>query len=108
MALPMSHLYWLNQAQIDRIKHCFPKERGLRRGDGRRVLSGIVHAIKNGLRWCDAPSDYGPHKTLYNREHVFQAEGLAPHRHALATVAPTPSSPPSAWPPPSSGGCNES
>ena len=22
---------------------------------------------RNGLRWCDAPKDYGPHKTLYNR-----------------------------------------
>jgi hypothetical protein len=21
----------------------------------------------NGLRWRDAPKDYGPHKTLYNR-----------------------------------------
>ena len=23
--------------------------------------------IKRGLQWRDAPSDYGPHKTLYNR-----------------------------------------
>ena len=23
--------------------------------------------IKNGLRWRDAPGDYGPHKTIYNR-----------------------------------------
>jgi putative transposase len=23
--------------------------------------------IKNGLRWRDAPRDYGPHKTIYNR-----------------------------------------
>ena len=23
--------------------------------------------IKNGLRWNDAPSGYGPYKTLYNR-----------------------------------------
>ena len=22
---------------------------------------------RNGLRWCDAPKQYGPHKTLYNR-----------------------------------------
>ena len=35
--------------------------------DDRRVLSGIIHVIRNGLRWRDAPSDYGPHKTLYNR-----------------------------------------
>ncbi|WP_422387231.1 transposase [Agrobacterium vitis] len=23
--------------------------------------------IRNGLRWGDAPADYGPHKTIYNR-----------------------------------------
>lgn len=37
------------------------------RVDDRRVLSGIIHVIRKGLRWRDAPSDYGPHKTLYNR-----------------------------------------
>ena len=40
-----------------------------RRRAGRRPadLSGIVFVIRNGLRWRDAPKDYGPHKTLYNR-----------------------------------------
>ena len=31
------------------------------------MLSGIIFIIRNGLRWRDAPLDYGPHKTLYNR-----------------------------------------
>ena len=31
------------------------------------VVSGIVYVIRNGLQWKDAPEDYGPHKTLYNR-----------------------------------------
>jgi transposase len=35
--------------------------------DDRRVLSGIIFINRNGLRWCDAPKEYGPHKTLYNR-----------------------------------------
>jgi len=35
--------------------------------DDRKVVSGIVFVIKNGLRWRDAPSEDGPHKTLYNR-----------------------------------------
>nr|WP_233503310.1 transposase [Sphingomonas psychrotolerans] len=30
-------------------------------------LSGIVSVNRNGLRWRDAPKDYGPHKKLYNR-----------------------------------------
>ena len=33
-----------------------------------RVLSGIVHALRNGGRWADCPREvYGPKKTLYNR-----------------------------------------
>ncbi len=32
-----------------------------------RVLSGIVFVNRNGLRWRDAPGEYGLHKTLYNR-----------------------------------------
>ena len=36
--------------------------------DDRRVLSGIVHALRNGGRWADCPREvYGPKKTLYNR-----------------------------------------
>jgi transposase len=30
-------------------------------------VSAIVFVIKNGLRWRDAPREYGPHKTIYNR-----------------------------------------
>ncbi len=37
------------------------------RADDLKVISGIVFVIKNGLRWRDAPKEYGPHKTLYNR-----------------------------------------
>ncbi|GLQ85617.1 hypothetical protein GCM10007872_25270 [Gluconobacter sphaericus NBRC 12467] len=31
------------------------------------MLSGIIFANRNGMRWRDAPREYGPHKTLYNR-----------------------------------------
>jgi len=35
--------------------------------DDRRIVSGIIFVIRNGLRWRDAPREYGPHKTIYNR-----------------------------------------
>jgi len=63
----MSHLFWLKEEHLKRIQHLFPKPRGVARIDDRKVLSGIIHVIRNGLRWRDAPSEYGPHKTLYNR-----------------------------------------
>ena len=33
----------------------------------RRVISGIVHVLKSGCRWCDCPPEYGPPTTIYNR-----------------------------------------
>jgi putative transposase len=63
----MGDLYWLSQAQMRRIEPYFPLSHGVARVDDRRVLSGIIFVIRNGLRWRDAPKDYGPHKTIYNR-----------------------------------------
>ena len=50
-----------------RIEPYFPLSHGFARVDDRRVISGIVFVIRNGLRWRDAPPGYGPHKTIYNR-----------------------------------------
>ena len=63
----MSNLYWLSEDQMTRLRPYFPKSRGKARVDDRRVLSGIIFINRNGLRWCDAPAEYGPAKTLYNR-----------------------------------------
>lgn len=63
----MSNLFWLTDAQMDRLRPFFPKSHGKPRVDDRRVLSGIIFINRNGLRWCDAPREYGPPKTLYNR-----------------------------------------
>jgi transposase len=63
----MSNLFWLTDAQMERLKPFFPKSHGKPRVDDRRVLSGIIFINRNGLRWCDAPGEYGPPKTLYNR-----------------------------------------
>ena len=63
----MSNLFWLSAAQMRRIEPCFPVSHGVPRVDDRRVISGIIFVIRNGLRWRDAPKDYGPHKTIYNR-----------------------------------------
>ena len=63
----MSDLFLLSAAQMRRIEGYFPLSHGIARVDDRRIVSGIVFVIKNGLRWRDAPRDYGPHKTIYNR-----------------------------------------
>ena len=84
----MSKLFWLSQEQLNLISPYFPASRGVPRVDDRRVISGIIYVIKNGLRWCDAPRDYGPHKTLYNRFKRWSALGVFdPYIHrALAPI----------------------
>jgi len=60
----MSDLFWLTDAQIARLARFFPKPHGKPRVDARQVLGGIIFINRNCLRWRDAPTADGPHKTL--------------------------------------------
>lgn len=72
----MSDLFWLSEAQMERLRPFFPKSHGVPRVDDRRVLSGIIFINRNGLRWRDAPAAYGPAKTLYNRWKRWSEKGV--------------------------------
>ncbi|OWR00220.1 IS5 family transposase [Sphingopyxis witflariensis] len=72
----MSDLYWLTDEQMARLQPYFPKSHGRKRVDDRRVLSGIIFVNRNGLRWRDAPREYGPAKTLYNRWKRWSDKGI--------------------------------
>jgi transposase len=62
------NLFWLSDEQWQRIEPHLPTDvRGVERADDRRVISGIVHVLKSGCRWCDCPPEYGPTTTIYNR-----------------------------------------
>jgi putative transposase len=37
---------------------------GVPKVDDRRIVSGIIFVIRNGLRWRYAPAQYGPPKTI--------------------------------------------
>lgn len=60
----MSDLFWC-PTDIEPSSHLiFPKSNGKSRLDDRRVLSGIIFINRKGLRWCDAPAEYGRQRTL--------------------------------------------
>ncbi|GLK85526.1 transposase [Ancylobacter defluvii] len=84
--------FWLTDAQFARIEPHLPRDtRGKPRVDDRRVISGIVHVLKSGGRWIDAPPDYGPRKTLYNRYVRWAAKGVWTDLfHALASAGGPP------------------
>ena len=63
-----SNLFWLNDEQWENIEpHLTRDVRGKKRVDDRHVISGILHVLKSGCRWCDCPPEYGPPTTIYNR-----------------------------------------
>jgi transposase len=69
--------FWLSDEQFARLASLLPQDtRGVPRVDDRRVISGIVHVLRSGCRWRDAPTCYGPHKTLYNRFVRWAAKGV--------------------------------
>ena len=84
--------FWLTEVQFARLKALLPTDtRGKPRVDDRRVISGIVHVLKSGGRWVDAPSVYGPRKTLYNRFVRWAAKGVwIDMFHALASAGGPP------------------
>ncbi|WP_354857728.1 hypothetical protein [Acetobacter fabarum] len=45
----MSDVFMLSERQIERVEPFFPLAHGVPRVDDRRVLSGIVYVIRDGL-----------------------------------------------------------
>lgn len=68
---------WLTEEQFAKIAPHLPTgTRGKEHVEDRRVISGIIHALKSGGRWTDAPRQvYGPKKTLHNRFVRWAAKG---------------------------------
>ena len=88
----MSDYFWLNDEQFRRLAPLLPTDtRGVARVDDRWVISGIVHVLKSGGRWVDAPPVYGPRKTLYNRFVRWAEKGVwSDVFHALSSAGGPP------------------
>ncbi len=72
----MADWFWLNEAQWAGIEPLLPKLGGKPRVDDRRVISGILHRYREGLRWRTIPAEYGPRTTLFNRFNRWSEKGI--------------------------------
>jgi len=73
----MADHFWLSEAQWAAIEPHIPKVyTGKRRVDDRRVISGIVHRLREGCRWRALPEVYGPYTTVFNRYNRWSKRGL--------------------------------
>jgi transposase len=80
------NLFWFTDAQWAKIEPQLPTNQpGPERKDDRRILSGIMHVQRSGCGWKDCPSEYGPHKTIYNRFARWSERGV--WQNLLAAVA---------------------
>ena len=70
-------LFWLSDEAWAAIEPHLPRNQpGARRVDDRRVISGILHVLKVGCRWCDCLTDYGPSTTAYSRFNRWSRRGF--------------------------------
>jgi transposase len=83
----MAELFWLSDVQWAAIETLLPDLGGNPRVDDRRVISGILHRFREGLRWRAVPATYGPRTTLYNRFNRWSKRGL--WQQLFATLATT-------------------
>ena len=82
----MADLFWLSDEQWAVIEPFMPRNQpGPERKDDRRIISGILHVITAGCRWCDCPDAYGPSTTIYNRFNRWSRRGF--WRAMLAALA---------------------
>src|ERR1700730_11162514 len=72
----MADNFWLNDAQWALIEAHLPKvHTGPERKDDRRVISGILHRLREGCRWRALPDEYGRYTTVFNRFNRWSKRG---------------------------------
>ena len=72
----MGELFWLSDEEWAAIEPWLPRLGGKPRKDDRRVISGILHKFREGLRWRALPAEYGPRTTLFNRFNRWSKRGI--------------------------------
>ena len=73
----MADNFWLSDAQWAAIEPRLPMvHTGPVRQDDRRIISGIVHRLREGCRWRALPDEYGPYTTVFNRYNRWSKRGL--------------------------------
>lgn len=81
----MGDLFLLSERQMARILPFFPLAHGVPRVDDRRVVSGIVYVIRNGLQWKDAPRT-----TARTRRSIIASSAGAGWAYSIASSPASP------------------
>lgn len=71
----MVDLFLLSHARIARLSPHFPLAHGVPRVDDRRLVSGIVYLIRNGMQWKDAPKGLWTAQDALQPLHALEPAG---------------------------------
>jgi transposase len=78
--------FWLSDTQWAVVAPHLPMvHTGPVRQDDRRIISGILHRLREGCRWRALPAEYGPYTTVFNRYNRWSKRGL--WQDSFATLA---------------------
>jgi transposase len=73
----MNRHFWLSDEQWAVIEPLLPQvHTGPERVDDRRIISGILHRLREGCTWRAVPEVYGPYTTVFNRYNRWGQRGL--------------------------------
>lgn len=78
----------LTDSMWERVAPLLPPKRAQPKGgrpfaDDKRCFNGIVHLLRNGLRWVDIPTEFGGYATCWRRFDRWTKLGLWPKVHAI-------------------------
>lgn len=78
----------LTDSMWERVAPLLPPKRAQPKGgrpfaDDKRCFAGIVHMLRNGLRWNDIPAEFGGYATCWRRFDHWTKSGIWPRVHAI-------------------------
>ena len=86
----MAEQFWLSDTRWAVIEPLLPHLGGKPRVDDRRVISGILHRYREGLRWRALPAVVWPAMMLFNRFNRWSQRGLAQELFAVLAACAEP------------------
>jgi predicted DNA-binding transcriptional regulator YafY len=68
----------ITDSQWTRIASILPSQplTGRHRADDRRIINGILCALKSNTKWCKIPRKYGPYSTCFMRLKAWKKQGV--------------------------------
>ena len=66
----------ITQEQYERIKDCFPVQRGNVKVSNLQVLNAILYVAEHGVKWRGLPARFGKWHTVYTRMNRWSKNGV--------------------------------